>query len=78
MVRLNEPSGTLGKVIKRANLDPDIERLISQTYGLLSNRAFVRHGGTVESSLSKEEAEFFLDFSAAAIVYITKRLRVVN
>ncbi|WP_043639772.1 hypothetical protein [Chromobacterium haemolyticum] len=44
MVLLNEPNGTLGKIIKRANLDPDIERLVSQAYGATSNKAFVRHG----------------------------------
>lgn len=75
MVLLNEPSGTLGKIIKRANLDPDIERLVSQAYGATSNKAFVRHGGIVESGLTQAEAEFFLEFAATSIVYITKKLK---
>ncbi len=45
MVLLQEPNGTLGKIIKQAKLDPDIERLISQAYGYASNKDFVRHGG---------------------------------
>lgn len=73
MVLLNQPSSTLGKIIKQANLDPDIERLISQAYGFASNKDFVRHGGTAESSLTKAEAEFFLEFSAASIVYIAAK-----
>lgn len=75
MILLNEPNGTLGKIIKRANLDSDIERLISQAYGYASNKDFVRHGGTDESTLSRAEAEFFLEFAATSIIYITKRLK---
>lgn len=75
MVLLDEPNGTLGKIIKRADLDPDIERLISQAYGYTSNRAFVRHGGTTPSTLTKAEAEFFLEFSASCIVYVTAKLK---
>ncbi len=75
MVLLNEPNGTLGKIIKRADLDPDIERLISQAYGYTSNRAFVRHGGTMPSTLTQAEAEFFLEFAASCIVYMTSRLK---
>lgn len=75
MVLLNEPTGTLGKIIKRGNLDPDIERLISQAYGALSNKDFVRHGGTTVSTLTKDDAEFFLEFAAIAIVYITRKLK---
>lgn len=75
MVLLDEPNGTLGKIIKKAHLDPDIERLVSQAYGALSNKAFVRHGGTVASSLTKAEAEFFLEFAAASIVYISQKLK---
>ena len=76
MVLLNEPKGTLGRMIKRAGLDEDIERLISQAYGFASNRSFVRHGGTTASSLGKLEAEFFLEFSASAIVYIAAKLKI--
>lgn len=75
MILLNEPGGTLGKLIKRAELDEDIQRLVSQVYGIASNRAFVRHGGTEASSLGKAEAEFFLEFAASAIVYITTKLK---
>jgi hypothetical protein len=75
IVLLNEPNGTLGKIIKRADLDEDIQRLISQAYGFASNKAFVRHGGVAASSLSKHEAEFFLEFAAAAIVYILAKLK---
>ncbi len=75
MILLNEPNGTLGRIVKNAGLDPDIERLVSQAYGYTSNKDFVRHGGTTESSLTKAEAEFFLDFSAAAIAYISAKLK---
>lgn len=75
MILLNEPNGTLGKIIKQATLDPDIERLISQAYGFASNKNFVRHGGVSPSSLTKAEADFFLEFSATAIVYITSKLK---
>lgn len=75
MVLLGEPNGTLGKIIKNANLDSDIERLISQAYGFASNKDFVRHGGTNASGLAKEEAEFFLEFAATSIVYITAKLK---
>lgn len=75
MVLLNEPSGTLGRIIKQAKLDTDIERLISQAYGFTSNKSFVRHGGTTESGLTKSEAEFFLEFAASSIVYITEKLK---
>jgi hypothetical protein len=75
MVLLDEPTATLGKIIKRADLDPDIERLISQAYGYTSNRAFVRHGGTTASTLTQAEAEFFLEFAASCIVYITSKLK---
>lgn len=74
MVLLNEPNGTLGKLLKRTSIDPDIERLISQAYGYTSNRDFVRHGGTIPSSLTRLEAEFFLDFAAACIIYLTAKL----
>jgi hypothetical protein len=78
MILLNEPNGTLGKIIKQAKLDPDVERLVSQAYGFASNKAFVRHGGTTESTLTKAEAEFFLEFAASSIVYITQKLKHGN
>ena len=75
MVLLEEPTGTLGKIIKRAGLDPDIERLVSQAYGYASNRSFVRHGGTTPSTLTQAEAEFFLEFAGSCIVYITSKVK---
>jgi hypothetical protein len=75
MVLLDEPNGTLGRIIKQASLDSDIERLISQAYGYASNKDFVRHGGTTASALTKAEAEFFLEFAAMSIVYITSKLK---
>lgn len=74
-ILLNQPGGTLGKVIKNADLDCDIQKLISQMYGLISNKDFVRHGGTVEQDISKEDAEFFLNFSAISIQYIKKKIK---
>lgn len=73
MVLLDLPNSTLGKIIRTAELDPDIEKLISQAYGLASNRSFVRHGGVGESGVGKAEAEFFLEFSASAIIYIVAK-----
>ncbi|MDP2433996.1 MAG: hypothetical protein Q8O33_18540 [Pseudomonadota bacterium] len=75
MVLLDEPNGTLGKIIKKALLDSDIERLITHAYGYASNKDFVRHGGTTASALTKAEAEFFLEFAAMSIVYITSKLK---
>jgi hypothetical protein len=78
MILLKESNATLGKLIKHAELDADIQRVVSQVYGAASNRAFVRHGGTMTSSLGKAEAEFFLEFAASAIVYITAKLKRGN
>lgn len=78
MVLLDDPNGTLGKLIKQANLDQDIERIVNLAYGAVSNKAFVRHGGTIESGLTKAEAEFFLEFSAISILYITQKLKNLN
>ena len=78
MVLLDDPNGTLGKLIKGAGLDPDIERLISQAYGYTSNKAFVRHGGTTTSTLTRVEAEFFLEFSATCIVYVTAKIKLAS
>jgi len=64
---------TLGRAIKGLGLDQDIERLISQCYGYASNRASVRHGGTKDSNLTKEEAEFFLEFAAISISYVKSK-----
>jgi len=75
MILLGDPCGTLGKMIKTADIDPDIERLISIAYGTVSNKDFVRHGGVERQNLAREEAEFFLEFSAAAILYIVAKLK---
>ncbi len=75
MILLNKPYGTLGKIIKNQQLDPDVEKIISQVYGLISNKAFVRHGGVKKQEIGQPEAEFFLNFAAAAIIYIRGKLR---
>ncbi len=75
MILLNQPNGTLGKLIKTAGLDPDIEKLVSQAYGLASNKDFVRHGGIANQNISQLEAEFFLEFAASAIIYIRGKLK---
>lgn len=69
-ILLNQPNGTLGKLIKKISLDTDIAKLISQAYGLTSNKDFVRHGGVERQNIGRSEAEFFLEFSAIAIRYI--------
>jgi hypothetical protein len=74
MILSNQPNGTLGKLIKNQNLDPDIVKIISQVYGLTSNKDFVRHGGVQNQPIGKFEAEFFLDFAASAIIYIKGKL----
>lgn len=75
MILLNQPNGTLGKLIKTAGLDPDIEKLVSQAYGLASNKDFVRHGGVESQNISQLEAEFFLEFSASTIIYIRGKFK---
>jgi len=74
-ILLQQPGETLGKVIKSADIDADIKKLISQMYGLVSNKDFVRHGGTIEQNLNKDDAEYFLNFSAISIQYLKQRLK---
>jgi hypothetical protein len=74
-ILLQQPKATLGNLLKEASLDTDIERLIGQAYGYTSNRDAVRHGGTKPSTLTKLEAEFFLEFAGSSIAYITGRLK---
>lgn len=74
MILLSQPKGTLGKLIKNQKIDTDIGKIISQVYGLCSNKDFVRHGGIQNQSIGKFEAEFFLDFAASAIIYIIGKL----
>jgi hypothetical protein len=44
-------------------------------YGLVSNKDFVRHGGTTEQNITKEDAEFFLNFSAISIQYLKSKIK---
>jgi len=74
-ILLQQPGETLGKVIKSADIDADIKKLISEMYGLVSNKDFVRHGGTIEQNLNKDDAEYFLNFSAISIQYLKQRLK---
>jgi hypothetical protein len=68
-----EKSSTLGQLIKKLDLDSDIAKLISSAYGMLSNKDFVRHGGVSHQVIGVEEATFFLEFSATAIVYLVEK-----
>ena len=77
-ILLGQPGETLGKVIKSANIDNDIKKLISQMYGLVSNKDFVRHGGTIEQDIKKADAEYFLNFSAISIQYLKNRIKNNN
>lgn len=74
-ILLGKPGETLGKMIKSVDLDNDIQKLISQMYGLVSNKDFVRHGGMVEQKITKDDAEFYLNFSAISIQYIKKKIK---
>lgn len=74
-ILLSKPGETLGKTIKSANIDSDIQRLISQMYGLVSNKDFVRHGGTEAQNITKEDAEFFLDFAGISIKYLKEKIK---
>jgi len=74
-IKLNEPNGTLGQLIQKVNMDRDIQSLISGVYGRVSNKDFVRHGGTKDSDLGKAEAEFFLELAAISINYIKTKLK---
>lgn len=75
MILLNQPRGTLGKLIKNSKIDPDIGRIISQVYGFSSNKDFVRHGGVQNQVIGQLEAEFFQDFAASAIIYIKGKFK---
>ncbi len=74
-ILLNEPKGTLGTLLNKVKIDPDVKRLISQAYGLVSNKDFVRHGGMQPQNLSEAEAVFFLEFSGVSIAYLKTTLR---
>lgn len=70
----NQPKQTLGKLLQNVSIDEDIKKIISKCYGLVSNKDFVRHGGTTYQNISKEDAEFFLNFSAISIRYLKSKL----
>ena len=75
MILLNQPKDTLGKLIKNPKIDRDIGKIISQVYGLSSNKDFVRHGGVQNQLIGQLEAEFFIEFAASAIIYIKGKLK---
>lgn len=43
-------------------------------YGYVSNKDFVRHGGTEHQNITKEDAEFFLDFAGISIKYLKEKI----
>jgi hypothetical protein len=77
-ILLHEPKGTLGKLLNKIAIDKDIKSIISQSYGLVSNKDFVRHGGVVSQNLSAKEAEFFIEFSGIAITYLKSKLLTMH
>ncbi len=74
-VLTGDEKDTLGQLVKQVDIDPDIGRIVSQAYGLLSNKAFVRHGGTEQENLTQEDAEFFVEFAAITIVYLKSKVK---
>jgi hypothetical protein len=74
-ILLKKPNESLGRIISSAEIDKDIKKLINQMYGLVSNKDFVRHGGTIVQNITKSDAEFFLNFSAISIQYLKNRLK---
>ena len=73
-VLTGDTQSTLGQLLKRVDIDRDIRRILSQVYGLASDKPFVRHGATQTEDIGKEEAEFFLEFAALAIIYLKSKL----
>jgi hypothetical protein len=71
----NRPKDSLGKIISTLDIDDDIKKLISKAYGLLSNKDFVRHGGTEIQDIGVKEAKFFLEFAAISIIYLKEKLK---
>jgi len=72
-VLMGDSKSTLGQLLKQTDIDQDIQRILSQVYGLVSNKAFVRHGATQAEDIGKEEAEFFIEFAAIAIIYLKSK-----
>jgi hypothetical protein len=61
-------------LVAKAELDPDVKSVIKTTYGLVSNKDFVRHGGTALQHIGEQEAIFFFDFAATSIIYIKAKM----
>ncbi len=74
-ILLEEPGLTLGKTIKKTDIDNDIKKIISQMYGLVSNKDFVRHGGTENQDIDFYDAEFFLEFAGISIKYLKDKIK---
>lgn len=68
------PKGTMGKLIKAVKIDKTVRRILSNAYGVISDKDYVRHGGVTEEELSQEDAEFFLEFAAVSINYLKRKL----
>lgn len=68
-------NATMGQLVKQVDIDEDIQRILSQTYGLVSNKAFVRHGAIEQQQVDRYDAEFFVELAATAIIYLKNKLR---
>ncbi len=73
-ILLGRPGAALGQLVKEADIDPDIGRILSCAYGVVSNKDFVRHGGVTDEPLAQGDAEFFLEFAAVSIIYLKQKL----
>lgn len=73
-ILMKKPGESLGHIIKSTKIDSDIKKIISQVYGFVSNKDFVRHGGTQIQNIKKSDAEYFLNFSAITIQYLKQRI----
>lgn len=67
-----DSNSTLGKLLPKTKIDPDIKRIISHLYGVMSNRDFIRHGGVEDPNLDLETSEFILELAGTAIQYLIK------
>lgn len=69
----NLPGGTLGAAVKRlrtsGRLSKDVERSVSQTFGVLSNLDGVRHGASAVN-VPAPEAAFWIDVLAATMRHL--------
>jgi len=73
-ILLEELGVSLGRTIKKSNVDNDIKKIISQMYGFVSNKDFVRHGGTKNQNLDFYDAEFFLELAGISIKYLKDKI----